>query len=141
LVVKFQGNDGYGHTTFMDSMKKHGGNGSEVAPMDLFRSALGGCAGIDLITMLNTRGQHLTFFDVEMDAIRGEEFTKFFKKISLNFVLKGELDDKVVEQAIQLTMTKLCPIAAMLGEIAELKWGYGIAKESENNSNGDLDCI
>jgi hypothetical protein len=27
-------------------------------------------------------------------------------------------------------MTKLCPIAAMLGEIAELKWGYELIKET-----------
>lgn len=134
--LKFQGNDGYGHTTFMDALKKHGGKGSEFTPMDLFLSALGGCAGIDIITMLNARGQHLTFFEVEMDAIKREEYPKFFKKISLKFMLKGELDDKVVERTIRLTMTKLCPIAAMLGEIAQLKWEYEIAKESENNLNG-----
>jgi len=49
----------------------------------------------------------------------------------MKFILKGDLDDKIVDRVIHLTMTKLCPIAAMLGEIAEPKWGYELIKEDK----------
>lgn len=63
-----------------------------------------------------------------IDGERREEYPKFFKKIALRFVLKGDLDDNVVDRVVSLTMTKVCPIAAMLSKIAEVTWSYEIAR-------------
>lgn len=96
--------------------------------MDLFLMALGGCASLDIITMLKSRNQGLASLDVELDGIRREEHPRFFSKISIKFKLKGALDDNVVDRVVRLTMTKLCPIAAILANISELKWSYEISK-------------
>ena len=127
--LKLIGKDQYGHEILMEMLKKYGGTGEGTAPMDLFLVALGGCAGLDIVTMLKARGQLLTSYEVKINGIKRKEHPKFFKKIFMKFILKGDLDDKIVDRVIRLTMTKLCPIAAMLGEIAELKWGYEIIKE------------
>lgn len=127
--MKFEGVDSLGHVTLMEAHKNYGGLGEGATPMDLFLIALGGCAGIDIVTMLEARGQRLKSYEVVIDGERREEHPKFFKKIALRFLLKGELDDNVVEHVVRLTMTKVCPIAAMLSKLAEVTWSYEIARE------------
>ncbi len=128
--LRFVGEDQYGHRTAMEALAKHGGEGLHVTPMDLFLSALGGCIGIDLVTMLVARGQVLRSLEIEMDATKREEHPKFFQKISVRIILSGKLQKKVVERSVRLTMEKLCPIAAMLGNVAELDWGFEIVEKA-----------
>lgn len=126
--LKFEGVDSQGHMTLMEAHKNYGGLGEGTTPMDLFLVALGGCAGIDIVTMLEARKQQLEAYEVTIDGERREEYPKFFKKIALRFVLKGNLDDNVVDRVVSLTMTKICPIAAMLSKIAEVTWSYEIVR-------------
>ena len=126
--MKFEGIDSQGHTTLMEAHKNYGGSGEGITPMDLFLIALGGCAGIDIVGMLEARKQQLEAYEVVIDGERREDYPKFFKKIALRFILKGELDDNVVERVVALTMTKVCPIAAMLSKIAEVTWSYEIVR-------------
>ncbi len=112
----------------MEAHKNYGGLGEGTTPMDLFLIALGGCAGIDIVTMLEARKQELEAYEVIIDGERRDEHPRFFKKIVLRFILKGNLDDNVVDHVIRLTMTKVCPIAAMLSNVAEVTWSYEIAR-------------
>lgn len=126
--LKFEGMDSLGHLTIMEAHKNYGGLGEGTTPMDLFLIALGGCAGIDIVTMLEARKQELEAYEVIIDGERRDEHPRFFKKIVLRFILKGNLDDNVVDHVIRLTMTKVCPIAAMLSNVAEVTWSYEIAR-------------
>lgn len=126
--MKFEGSDSLGHKTLMEAHKNYGGLGEGTTPMDLFLIALGGCAGIDIVTMLEARGEHLESYEVAIDGERRQEYPKFFSKISLRFILRGDLDDNVVDRVVRLTMTKVCPIAAMLSKIAEVTWAYEIVR-------------
>ncbi|MDI9644313.1 MAG: OsmC family protein [Candidatus Verstraetearchaeota archaeon] len=126
--MKFEGNDSLGHRTLMEAHQKYGGLGDGTTPMDLFLIALGGCAGIDIVTMLGARGQQPESLEMAIDGERREEYPKFFSKISIRFTIKGDLDDNVVERVVRLTMTKVCPIAAMLSKIAEVTWSYEIIR-------------
>ncbi|MGC8937021.1 MAG: OsmC family protein [Candidatus Methanomethylicaceae archaeon] len=126
--LKLIGKDQLGHEVLMEAHKRFGGTGEGTTPMDLFLIALGGCACLDIITMLKSRNQKLTSLDVDLEGVRREEHPRFFSKISIKFKLGGELDDNVVERVIRLTMTKICPIAAMLSNISEMKWSYEISK-------------
>ncbi|MCQ5374134.1 MAG: OsmC family protein [Candidatus Methanomethylicia archaeon] len=129
--LKLVGRDQFGHEVLMEAHKRYGGSGEGTTPMDLFLIALGGCASLDIITMLKSRNQDLASLDVELEGIRREEHPRFFSKISIKFKLKGTLDDNIVERVVRLTMTKLCPIAAMLANISELKWSYEISKGAQ----------
>ncbi|MEM3484957.1 MAG: OsmC family protein [Candidatus Methanomethyliaceae archaeon] len=126
--LKLIGEDQFGHRVLMEAHQRFGGSGEGTTPMDLFLMALGGCASLDIITMLKSRNQNLTSLEVELDGIRREEHPRIFSKISIKFKLQGVLDDNVVERVVRLTMTKLCPIAAMLSNISEMKWSYEISK-------------
>ncbi|MCX8181705.1 MAG: OsmC family protein [Candidatus Methanomethyliaceae archaeon] len=129
--LKLVGKDQFGHEVLMEAHKRYGGSGEGTTPMDLFLMALGGCASLEIITMLKSRNQNLTSLDVELEGIRREEHPRFFSKISVKFKFQGALDDNIVDRVVRLTMTKLCPIAAMLSNISEMKWSYEISKTAQ----------
>jgi putative redox protein len=132
--LKFLSEDPRNNKTFMEASPLHGGTGSEVSPMDLFLSALGGCAGVTIITMLKARGQTPDSMNMEIDGSLMNENPKFFEKINIRFLLAGDLKEEVVERVIRLTMTKLCPIAAMLGQVTKLNWEYELLKNQVSSA-------
>jgi putative redox protein len=107
--LKLIGKDQYGHEILMEMLKKYGGTGEGTTPMDLFLVALGGCAGLDIVTMLKARGQPLTSYEVKINGIKRKEHPKFFSKISLKFTPKGDLDDKIVDRVVHLNYDQALP--------------------------------
>ena len=126
--LQFNAEDRYGHQVLMEASPQYGGEGKGITPMELLLSALGGCAGIDIVTMLKARGQNLVSYEVELQGIRKEELPKTFESVEAKFYLKGDLDPDIVDRVMHLTMTKICPIAAMLGSTSKMKWCYEIIK-------------
>uniref|UniRef100_A0A7C3J4T3 OsmC family peroxiredoxin n=1 Tax=Candidatus Methanomethylicus mesodigestus TaxID=1867258 RepID=A0A7C3J4T3_9CREN len=123
---KFVGGDRLGHEHIMEAHRNYGGLGEGTTPMDMFLIALGGCAGIDIVTMLEARGQAIKRFEVAIDGKRREQHPRFFSKISLKFTLGGDLKEDVVDHVISLTMRKVCPIAGILSQISDMDWSFEI---------------
>jgi len=64
-------------------------------------------------------------FNVDIEAEREDEHPKRFKKIHLNYYIKGKnLDKKKVEKAINLSENKYCSASASLN--AEITSSYEI---------------
>ncbi len=124
--MRFKGIDRNGNSVLMEANKQNGGNGEGITPLELLLSALGGCAGIDIVTMLKARGQNLTSFDAEIEGNRKEILPKIFESVNVKFTFSGNLDENVVRRTVDLVMTKVCPIAAMLCATTNLKWCYEI---------------
>ncbi|MBM5805475.1 MAG: OsmC family protein [Candidatus Verstraetearchaeota archaeon] len=74
--LRLIGKDQYGHEILMEMHKKYGGTSKGTTPMDLFLVALGGCAGLDIVTMLKARRQLLTSYEVKINGIRRKEQPK-----------------------------------------------------------------
>lgn len=132
--LKLRGRDSHGHEVLMEAHKRYGGTGSGITPMDLFLMALGGCVGLEIIAMLKARKQNLIYYEAELEGTIREEHPKILNKIYVKFKLKGDLDDEIVDRVVNLAMSKLCPIAAMLSSISEIKWSYEIIKEAPGNN-------
>jgi putative redox protein len=127
--LKLTGKDALGHEVILEAHKKYGGTGIGITPMDLLLMALGGCAGLEIVTMLKSRNQKLLAFNIDIEGLVREEIPRILTKIYVKFILRGELDDEIVDRVINLTMSKLCPIAAMLSQLSEIKWSYEIIKK------------
>ena len=124
--MQFIGQDRYGHEVLMEASPQYGGDGKGITPMEMLLAALGGCAGIDIVTMLKARGQNLASYDVAIEGVRRDEHPKTFREIEVKFTFGGQLDRAIVDRVVSITMTKLCPIAHMLDRTSSLKWSYEI---------------
>ena len=84
------------------------------SPMALVLIALGACSGMDVVSILLKMRQPLEELWVEAAGDTREEYPQVFTAIRLVYHLRGELDERRVRRAIELSETKYCPVGAML---------------------------
>ena len=119
-----------GHSIAMDGPKRVGGDDSAVRPGELTLVALGGCTGIDVITILEKMRVKFDSFEVAIDAEPAPEHPKVWTKIHVKYIFKGKnMDEAKVKKAITLSEEKYCSVSAMLRKTAEMTWDYEIIEE------------
>jgi putative redox protein len=117
-VIHFAGPDLFvgitpsGHAVTLDT--DHTRN-CAASPVELLLIGLGGCTAVDVITILRKKRQHVTAYRVEVRGERREEHPRRFTKMTVHHVLTGRnLSSQFVAQAIELSETKYCSVAATL---------------------------
>ena len=113
----FEAKDAGGHTVRMDSSPETGGIDFGVRPMQMLLMGLGGCSGIDIVSILNKQRQKVSGFSMTIDGERekGKE-PALWKEVHIVFDLKGEIEPDKAKKACELSMDKYCSVAATLKE-------------------------
>jgi len=88
--------------------------GSGATPMELLAVALGGCTAMDVASILAKMRQPLEALRVEVGGEKAEEHPKRFESLEVVYYLKGDLDEKKVQRAIELSTEKYCSVEATL---------------------------
>lgn len=88
--------------------------GSGVTPMETLASALGACTAMDVASILVKMRQPLEGFRVEVSGERAEVHPKKFLSLEVVYHLTGDLDERKVERAIELSEERYCSVAATL---------------------------
>lgn len=120
----FEAKDASGHIVRLDSSPESGGANFGVRPMQMLLMGLGGCSGIDIVSILNKQRQTIEAFHMTIDGERekGKEPT-LWEKVDIHFVLKGDIDPEKAKKACMLSMDKYCSVAATLREArATITW-------------------
>ncbi len=128
----FEATDSKGHKVRMDSSPESGGENFGVRPMQMLMMGLGGCSGIDIISILKKQRQTVDKFKIHIDGERetGKE-PSLWKKIQIVFELNGEIDAEKAWRACELSMDKYCSVAAILKAAGcEMSWELRV-NESE----------
>ncbi|HEY4111176.1 OsmC family protein [Puia sp.] len=124
----FEAKDTSGHTVRLDSSPESGGANFGVRPMQMLLMGLGGCSGIDIVSILNKQRQAVEGFQMTIDGTRetGKEAT-LWETINIHFALKGNIDPDKAKKACQLSMDKYCSVAATLREAhAAINWTLSV---------------
>jgi putative redox protein len=96
-------------------------------PMELVLMALGGCTGMDVISILQKMRQDVKNFEINLTAEKAQEYPKIFTKIHLEYVVYGtNLDEASVKKAIDLSREKYCSVSAMLRKASEITYSWKI---------------
>lgn len=112
-----------GHTVAMDATRESGGQDSGSSPKGLLLSGLGGCTGIDVVSILEKMRVPFTGFEIQASAELTEEHPKVFKSIHLRYVFRGkDLPEDKLEKAVILSMDRYCGVSAMLAKAAPITW-------------------
>ncbi len=118
--MRFVGHSDNGHVVAMDASVKGGGDGSAPTPIDVLLSSLGGCSGMDAVSILRKMKTEPETLRIEIDGERTEDHPKSFTKIHLVYVVSGDVPEANLKKAIDLSLSKYCPVANMLGGVAEI---------------------
>lgn len=88
--------------------------GSGATPMEALLVALGGCTGMDVASVLIKMRQPLEEFWLEVNGQTAAEHPRRFTTLEVVYHLKGDLDEKKVRRAIELSETRYCSVEATL---------------------------
>jgi len=104
-----------GHTVQIDEAPIFGDDAA-MRPTEMLLGALGGCTGLNAVLLLKKFKQPLRSLEVEIEGDREEQWPKAFNRIELTFhcTWEGDIDKKLVDEAIDLACNRYCPIHATL---------------------------
>jgi putative redox protein len=111
----FEAKDANGHTVRIDTSPETGGENFGVRPMQLLLMGLGGCSGIDILSILKKQRQNVTDFRMHIEGDRepGKE-PSLWKNITIVFEFEGEVELEKAEKACALSMEKYCSVSETL---------------------------
>ena len=98
-----------------------------VGPVELVAIALASCTAMDVISILRKKRQVVTSLDVNVQAEREPEYPRVISHAVLEYVLSGHaIQAAAVLSAIELSVTKYCPVHAMLGKVFPIETHFSI---------------
>lgn len=126
-AMTFRATTASGHQVNLDASPDVGGTGSGATPMELLMASLGGCTGMDVISLLRKMRQDVTSYEVRVSGARATDHPRVFTSIEVEHVVRGRgLNEQMVKRAVELSATRYCPAAAMLGRAAPIEHTYRV---------------
>jgi len=124
--MAFLGKVASGHTVQMDAAESVGGSDSAARPVEILLCSLGGCTGMDVVSVLGKMKTPPVSLRIAIQDERASEYPKVITKIHLVYEVQGEVPEENLIKAIELSLAKYCPIANTLGGVSEIT--YEISK-------------
>jgi len=111
-----------GHRFMVDADAQFGGKDLGPRPKALLLSALAGCTGMDVVSVLSKMHVPYDSFKVEVAGKDSDEHPKVFKEILIRYLFTGpNLDREKIQKAVDLSLTKYCGVHAMLVKTAAIR--------------------
>ena len=110
-----------GHKITIDANESVGGEDSGPRPKPLMLVALGGCTGMDVVSILKKMRVELDYFNVKIEAEITEEHPKHYNKFHVIYQFKGkDLPMDKLEKAVSLSEERYCGVSVSYKEFAEI---------------------
>ena len=122
-----------GHAVPIDANREHN---SAPGPMEMMLAALGSCTATDIVLILAKKRQKLESLEIVIHGERAAEPPSVWVKLELVYRLRGKLDPKAVERAIELSQNKYCGAAATLRKTADITFRYEILPDESESQHG-----
>jgi putative redox protein len=139
-IVHFAGNDFFVGVTpsgHAQAIETDSTRATAATPMELLLIALGSCTGVDVISILKKKRQQVTGYRIEVSGERREDFPRSYTRLQVKHIVTGRgVSAQAVAQAIELSDTKYCSVAATLRGSAEIVTSYEIVEEDQANGPG-----
>ena len=112
-----------GHTLPIDAAEAFGGQGYGPKPKTLLLTALAGCTGMDVVSMLKKMRMEFDAFAIKVDGQLTETHPKTYETIHLTYTFSGDgLDSKKIEKAVRLSQEQYCGVTAILEKTAKITY-------------------
>ena len=122
--VQFLASDEAGHVVVTDR------DGQGMKPPLLLLVSLAGCAGVDVVRILEKKRQRFTGIEVKVSKHNDPEPPWCITKIETEWIVRGHnLKEKAVQDAVRLAEEKYCSVTASLS--SELVTTVTVINEDE----------
>ncbi len=118
--MAFTGQGTSEHAVRMDASTTAGGEDSAARPVEVLLCALGGCTGMDVVSILRKMKTEPTALRIEIDDERAADYPKAITALHLTYVIDGDVPEENAAKAVDLSLAKYCPIANTLAGVARI---------------------
>ncbi|MBE3577252.1 MAG: OsmC family protein [Limnochordales bacterium] len=123
--MTFLGLGGSNHYVVMEGAPEAGGRNAGPRPMELLLMALGGCTGMDVVSILRKRRISVKDFRMVLRGERRDEHPRKFTRIEIEYIFRGdglEAHEKAIRDTVALSQDKYCSVAASLRPQVEITY-------------------
>ncbi|MEO7523957.1 MAG: OsmC family protein [Ferruginibacter sp.] len=117
-------NQGMSFTATVNNYKviMDGNQETGASPKRLMLAALAGCAGIDVVSILEKMKVAFSDFSIDTSAALTDEFPKIYKDVKVLYKIKLSVADRPkMEKAVRLSEDKYCGVHAMFNAFAKVE--------------------
>ena len=127
--MEFEGTASSGHKLKLDADDIAGGKNKGFRPMELLLVGLGGCTGMDVISILRKKRQDVTGLEMHVTGEKADDYPKIYKSVHVEYIVRGRgVQKEAVERAIELSITKYCSVGATLAKSGTITHSYKIVE-------------
>ena len=115
-----------GHAQLIDFK---GDRRAAQSPLEMLLVSVAACTAADVISILLKKRQDVTDYRAEVTGERVDDHPRKFIKFHINHIVHGRsVSEKAVADAIELSDTKYCSVAATVRPTAEITTSYEIVE-------------
>ena len=110
-----------GKNLLMESGHDFGGSNQGLSPKALMLSSLGGCTGLDVLSLLKKIRVEIEDFKVIVNGELTEEHPKYYDKVSIDYYFTGtDLNEEKIKKVVSLSEERYCGVIKMFRAFAEV---------------------
>ena len=129
-TVKYAGDEFFIATTpsrHAQVIDAKGDRRAAPTPVEMLLVAVAGCTAADVISILLKKRQDVTDYNVEIEGTRSDDHPRKFTKFHVHHIVHGRgVSEKALSDAIELSDTKYCSVAATVRPTAKITTSYEI---------------
>ena len=119
--MKFESDNPSGHTLIIDAGQDSGGEGAGLRPKALMLSALAGCSGLDVISILDKMKVKLDDYKMIIHGVLTEEHPKYYHEVNVEYHFYGSnLNENKIKKAVKLSDDKYWGVMEMFKKFAKI---------------------
>jgi putative redox protein len=134
-TVHYAGNEFFigtmpnGHSQTFDAK---GDRHAAPTPIEMLLVSVAACTAFDVQSILQKKRQNVTDYLVEITGERAEEHPRKFVKFHVHHIVQGRsVSEKAVADAVELSDSKYCSVAATVRPTAEITTSFEIVEVAE----------
>lgn len=125
--MTFVGRAGSNHIVPMDADSDFGGESSATKPLELLLVGLGGCTGMDIVSLLDKMRVGFSALEMNITADKSEAHPSVYTRIDIEYVITGrDIDEAKLKRAVELSQERYCSVSAMLKKACPVGFRYRI---------------
>lgn len=116
--MAFESTNTSGNTFIIDNAEGSAG----LRPKSLMLSALAGCSGLDVASLIKKMKLDVDEFQIDTIANLTEEHPKFYDAVTIEYHFHGtDLNEKKLQRVVDLSIEKYCGVTEMFRGFAKLE--------------------
>lgn len=131
-TIQYAGDDFFiatspsGHAQTIDGK---GDRKAAASPLELLLISVAACTAVDVVSILEKKRQIVNDYKVEITGTRRDEFPRLFTAFHVHHIVYGRsVSKKAVADAVELSDTKYCSVAATVRPTANITTSFEIVE-------------